>query len=56
MLKPCCISGASAGALVGGFLSAGLLPNQMIERIAKYGREDFWDVGGNRKKPFCLYL
>ena len=40
------ISGSSAGALVGGFLSSGMQPELMIEPILKIKRLDIWDVGG----------
>jgi len=46
-LKASHVSGASAGALVGGFLAAGLLPSDMLDPIFKLRREDFWDIGGN---------
>ena len=40
------ISGASAGALVGGFLAAGLKPTEMTRRVLAIKREDFFDIGG----------
>jgi len=44
-----CISGASAGALVGGMLAAGMPPEDMARTVLGLERTDFWDppaVGG----------
>eukprot|EP00611_Tribonema_gayanum_P031314 TRINITY_DN9021_c0_g1_i2.p1 TRINITY_DN9021_c0_g1~~TRINITY_DN9021_c0_g1_i2.p1 ORF type:complete len:386 (-),score=62.71 TRINITY_DN9021_c0_g1_i2:190-1188(-) len=40
------VSGASAGALVGGLYAAGLNPSEMAERVVAYQRGDFWDPPG----------
>ena len=40
------VSGSSAGALVGGFLAAGLEPSEMCSPVFKIRREDMWDLGG----------
>lgn len=39
------VSGASAGALVGGFLASGVLPSKMTKMVFSIGREDMWDMG-----------
>ena len=39
------VSGSSAGALVGGFLAAGMQPSEMVEPVFSFKREDIWDVG-----------
>ena len=39
------ISGSSAGAIVGGFLAAGMQPAEMVQLILSIKREDIWDVG-----------
>jgi len=39
-------SGASAGALVAGFLAAGMTPRTMIENVLSINRVDIWDMGG----------
>lgn len=38
------VSGASAGALVGGFFAAGMKPSEMLEPVFSIRREDIWDV------------
>lgn len=40
------VSGASAGALVGGFLASGMKPCDMIEKVLEIRREDIWDMVG----------
>uniref|UniRef100_A0A7S3M752 PNPLA domain-containing protein n=1 Tax=Spumella elongata TaxID=89044 RepID=A0A7S3M752_9STRA len=45
-LRPSHVSGSSAGALVGGFLSAGMTPEEMIKAVLEIKRADIWDVGG----------
>ncbi len=42
-LRPSAISGSSAGALVGGFLAAGLEPEDIGRMLAAVRRSDFWD-------------
>ena len=44
LLKPVCISGASAGALVGGFLAAGMSPKDMKKPVFSIKQDDIWDV------------
>jgi NTE family protein len=39
------VSGSSAGAIVGGFLAAGMKPNEMLEPVFSIKRDDIWDVG-----------
>jgi hypothetical protein len=39
------VSGASAGALVGGMLAAGMKPSEMGEKVFAFKRNDFWDMG-----------
>lgn len=39
------VAGSSAGALVGGFLAAGLRPSEMVDPVLKIRREDMWDFG-----------
>lgn len=46
MLRVTHCSGSSAGALVTGFLSSGMLPSQMVEPVLSIRREDMWDIGG----------
>lgn len=36
------VSGASAGALVGGFLAAGMQAPDMIQSVLSIKREDMW--------------
>lgn len=40
------ISGASAGALVGGLFASGIRPAEMIDPVMAIQRKDMWDVGG----------
>lgn len=40
------VSGSSAGALVGGFLAAGMKPKEMVEPVLAIKRNDIWDIGG----------
>jgi NTE family protein len=40
------VSGASAGALIGGLYAAGLTPTEMAEKVLAYQRSDFWDAPG----------
>lgn len=40
------VSGASAGALVGGFYASGLAPSEMIKSLFDIERSDVWDIGG----------
>ena len=44
-LKVTHVSGASAGALVGGFLASGVKPSKMTKMVFSISREDVWDVG-----------
>ena len=44
-LKVTHVSGASAGALVGGFLASGVKPSKMTKLVFSISREDVWDVG-----------
>jgi NTE family protein len=44
-LKVTHVSGASAGALVGGFLASGVKPSKMKKMVFSISREDVWDVG-----------
>ena len=44
-VRPTLVTGASAGALVGGAWGAGLEPAQLAERLAGLRRDDFWDPG-----------
>jgi NTE family protein len=44
-LHPTHISGSSAGALVGGFLAAGIPPSEMKDMIFAIRREHMWDLG-----------
>eukprot|EP00428_Durinskia_dybowskii_P080360 CAMPEP_0170423826 /NCGR_PEP_ID=MMETSP0117_2-20130122/37217_1 /TAXON_ID=400756 /ORGANISM="Durinskia baltica, Strain CSIRO CS-38" /LENGTH=215 /DNA_ID=CAMNT_0010682625 /DNA_START=24 /DNA_END=667 /DNA_ORIENTATION=+ len=46
-LRPSHVSGSSAGALVGGFLAAGMKPSEMIKAVLEIKRADIWDVGGS---------
>lgn len=39
------VAGASAGALVAGFLASGKSPKEMAETVFKINREAIWDVG-----------
>jgi NTE family protein len=39
-------AGASAGAIVSGFLCGGMLPSEMSQILFNIKREDFWDLGG----------
>lgn len=39
------IAGSSAGALVGGFLAAGMKPKDMVASVLKIDRAAIWDVG-----------
>lgn len=39
------VAGASAGALVAGFLSAGKSPKEMAETVCRIKKEAIWDVG-----------
>lgn len=39
-------SGSSAGALVAGFLAAGMSPSNMIDHVLSIQRTDIWDMGG----------
>ena len=39
------MAGASAGALVGGFLAAGLKPSEMYTPVFSIRQEDIWDMG-----------
>lgn len=39
------VSGSSAGAIVGGFLAAGMKPNEMLQPVFSIKREDIWDIG-----------
>ena len=59
-LKPHRITGASAGALVGGALSSGLQPLEMKEILFGLKKEDFWDpspgLGVLRGKKFLGML
>lgn len=59
-LKPRRITGASAGALVGGALSSGLSPSEMKEILFRLKKEDFWDpspgLGILRGKKFLKML
>jgi NTE family protein len=59
-LKPHRITGASAGALVGGALSSGLSPSEMKEILFRLKKEDFWDpspgLGILRGKKFLNML
>ena len=45
-LRPTHVSGSSAGALVGGFLAAGMKPREMRAPVFEMKREDIWDMGG----------
>ena len=40
------VSGSSAGALVGGFLSAGMLPSAMKTAVLPIKKEHIWDTWG----------
>lgn len=40
------VCGSSAGALVGGFLAAGLQPTEMVDKVMAIKRSDMWDMGG----------
>jgi NTE family protein len=40
------VSGASAGALVGGFYASGMAPSEMIKSLFAIERSDVWDMGG----------
>jgi NTE family protein len=42
-LAPACVSGSSAGALVGGLWAAGLGAEALMDELARLRREDFWD-------------
>lgn len=59
-LTPSRITGASAGALVGGALSSGLSPKEMKEILFHVKKEDFWDpspgLGLLRGKKFLSIL
>lgn len=44
LLKPVSIAGASAGALVGGFLAAGMTPKEMKKPVFSIQQDDIWDV------------
>lgn len=59
-LKPSRITGASAGALVGGALSSGLAPGEMKEILFRLKKADFWDpspgLGILRGKKFLSML
>jgi NTE family protein len=43
--RPTLVTGASAGALVGGAWGAGLEPAHLAERLLGLRRDDFWDPG-----------
>jgi len=45
-LRPSHVSGSSAGALVCGFLAAGMKPKDMIQPVLSLDRKDMWDIGG----------
>ena len=38
------VGGASAGAIVAGFLACGQLPSSLMPKLFSLEREDFWDV------------
>jgi predicted acylesterase/phospholipase RssA len=40
------ISGASAGALVGGLYASGVSPKDSVDQLMSVTREDVWDMGG----------
>jgi len=40
------VSGASAGAIVGGFLASGMKPSEMPKAVFAIDRKDIWDMGG----------
>lgn len=42
-LRPARVSGASAGALVGGLWAAGLDAPALLDELTRLRREDFWD-------------
>jgi len=42
-LHPVAISGSSAGALAGGLWAAGLNTREMVDRLTRLQRDDFWD-------------
>jgi NTE family protein len=44
-LRPCRVSGSSAGALVGGFWAAGLDTGPMRDVLFELRKRDFWDPG-----------
>lgn len=46
VLSPSHLAGSSAGALVAGFLAAGLPPKDMVAPVLSIQRKDMWDMGG----------
>eukprot|EP01041_Mallomonas_annulata_P000839 gene839-1632_t len=46
VLNPTHVSGSSAGALVGGFLAAGMTCDEMVAPVLAMDRSDMWDLGG----------
>lgn len=42
-LRPARVTGASAGALIGGLFAGGLEPGDMEAELVRLKREDFWD-------------
>lgn len=44
-LRPARVTGASAGALVGGLVAAGMPPADVCRELLALRREDFWDPG-----------
>lgn len=47
-LRPCALSGSSAGALVGAFAAAGMPPDRIGQLLLELRRQDFWDPVGLR--------
>jgi NTE family protein len=45
IFHPSHVSGSSAGAIIGGFISSGIKPAELVQLLFKLKREDIWDVG-----------
>ena len=43
-IRPCRLTGNSAGALIGGMLASGLTPDEIRNALFTLKRQDFWDV------------